>query len=642
MTLAPETLAAINCAIREVMARLAVPEPLTASQWADRDFYLSPESSSIPGPWVTFPYQVAILDVMGHDDVTTVTWQKSARVGYTKLCLAVLAYNIAHRRRSQVLYQPTDGDSSDFVASEINPMIRDCPPVSEQLLAPPSSKSEFNTNERKQFKGCNLYTRGGKSSRNYRRLTVDTVMYDELDAFDMDIDKAGSATSLGDKRFETSSFKKSIRGSTPREAMTSQIMESMSAADQVFDRHVACQQCGERHPLRWEWFKWDSGKSETVRHECPHCHAMQTYSDFGAMDRGGRWVAESGMWIDEDGTWFRDAAGQVVPPPRHVGFKIWSAYSYFLPWPELIDAHLEATARSKEGDDRKLKTFTNEMRGEPWERQGETVEAHVLMRNREQYAHDVPGWVRHVTAAVDVQNDRLELEVVGWGPGEESAGIRYQQLYGRLDQPEIWDVLDHELSRLLDGDGRQWSIDRVCIDSGGSYTGEVYAFVRRNPERYWAIKGRSQAGYPIVPVKLPEVSPRNWLRLIPIGTDTAKELIYDRYRIVEQGPGYCHYNIDPRANYHHAYFKGATSERQVVKYRRGVRYMVWEKDPNVPNEPLDLRVYNVGALRLSQQFYGVSLEDEPPPEPQPPPEVPDPSVRRAAVRRPGKSWSHDW
>ena len=82
-------------------------EPLTLSQWADKHFYLSAESSSVVGRWETRPYQKAIMDCISNDDIRTITWQKCGRVGYTKIIVAAVGYYAHHKKRKQVIWQPT-------------------------------------------------------------------------------------------------------------------------------------------------------------------------------------------------------------------------------------------------------------------------------------------------------------------------------------------------------------------------------------------------------------------------------------------------------------------------------------------------------------------------------------------------------
>lgn len=104
---------------------LSKPESLTLSQWADKHFYLSAESSYTEGTWETIPFQKAIMDCISNDDIRTVDFIKSARVGYTKMILAALGYFHEHKKRNTVLFQPTEPDAEDFSLTELTPMLRD-------------------------------------------------------------------------------------------------------------------------------------------------------------------------------------------------------------------------------------------------------------------------------------------------------------------------------------------------------------------------------------------------------------------------------------------------------------------------------------------------------------------------------------
>ena len=86
------------------------------------------------------------------------------------------------------------------------------------------------------------------------------------------------------------------------------------------------------------------------------------------------------------------------------------------------------------------------------------------------------------------------------------------------------------------------NIAQVCMDSGGHFTDEVYAFSRKmGIDWLIPIKGASQAGKPVA--NFPKTRNKKGVYLTLVGTDSAKELIYQRYRILEPGAGYCHWPI---------------------------------------------------------------------------------------------------
>jgi phage terminase large subunit GpA-like protein len=557
------------------------------------------------------------MDLISLDDVEVISWQKCARIGYTKIIVAAEGYFIEHKHRNVAVWQPTDGDAQDFVKDEVDTMLRDVPVVGAMLRADPEKKSKHNTIQKKSFFGSVLDIKGGKSSKNFRRMTKDVGIYDELSGFDRNIDNQGDATSLGDKRLTQSPFPKSIRGSTPTRKGLCQIEQSISHADMRFHRFIPCLECDGLQELSWSKIKFDNNDPSTTRHECEFCGHGAVYSDYQDMDALGVWRdvewiesdggwSETGYWIDEssDEIILRDAAGDATEWPIHIGLWIWGAYSYELTWPKMVSEFLSANEEKKVGAIEKLITFTNTRWGETWEDEGESADNHALYKRREHYVAPVPAGVQYLTAFVDVQDDRFEYEVCGWGFGEESWSIDYVRLYGDLSKGEIWNILAEKLrQQYADTSGVLIDIKLVGIDSGGHFTDEVYGFSRSFGCR-WVIptKGSSQRNQPIA--SFPRKPNARRVYLTSVGTDTAKELIYRRYQILNPGAGYCHYPVND--DYDETYFKQATTEKKIKRYTRGVPYYVWDAGKR-RNEALDCRVGNLVMIRILQSNYGVRL-----------------------------------
>jgi phage terminase large subunit GpA-like protein len=78
----------------------------------------------------------------------------------------------------------------------------------------------------------------------------------------------------------------------------------------------------------------------------------------------------------------------------------------------------------------KLEVFTNTVLGEVW-KPVEQIEYEDLTWNLETYPAKVPPGVLILTAGVDMQKDRLECEVVGWGMNDESWSIAYRVFEGQ-------------------------------------------------------------------------------------------------------------------------------------------------------------------------------------------------------------------
>ncbi|ENB4789627.1 phage terminase large subunit family protein, partial [Escherichia coli] len=197
--------------VRAGLRSLFRPEPQTAVEWADASYYLPKESAYQEGRWETLPFQRAIMNAMGSDYIREVNVVKSARVGYSKMLLGVYAYFIEHKQRNTLIWLPTDGDAENFMKTHVEPTIRDIPSL--LALAPwYGKKHRDNTLTMKRFSnGRGFWCLGGKAAKNYREKSVDVAGYDELAAFDEDIEQEGSPTFLGDKRIEGSVWPKSIR-----------------------------------------------------------------------------------------------------------------------------------------------------------------------------------------------------------------------------------------------------------------------------------------------------------------------------------------------------------------------------------------------------------------------------------------------
>lgn len=585
-------------AIKEGLEYYRTQPPLTGAEWADKNFYLSAESSGIEGRWVTFPYQIGPLNWMCDDDIEEFNWQKSARVGYTKLLLAATGYGIEHKKRNIVIWQPTDGDAKDFTGDEIDTMLRDVPVVGDLLRCPVDSKSKYNTVEKKVFLGATLDIKGGKSGRNYRRMTKDIAVYDETDGFDTDIDGEGSPFELGDTRTQTSSFPKSIRGSTPRIKNVSLIEAAVNACgDWVFYRFLPCPQCGGMQYLEFAQLRVKD--DEAGQYICKHNGCVITYSDYPEMDKGGRWQTLHGYYYRDDTDLFYDPNDEIIPRPKRIAAVIWSAYSYFTTWTDTAEKWVEARKESKNGNHSKLKTVINTRLGETWEEKGESIEATGFMARLENYTPEcLPTGVIVITAGVDVQggkDSRIECEIVGHGLEGETWSIDYFAIKGDPEQQDVWNHLDEQLLKhFFREDGVELHIAATFVDSGYLAT-QVYKFTGpRKSRNVFATKGVNdgllcnQGSW--------KGDKKNGSRAIlhTINVDDAKTILFKRLQKENHGPGYCHFP----AHYTQEYFDGLTNEEKKEKRKAGrlVGYEWKKKHDHKANEPIDCRNYATGAL----------------------------------------------
>lgn len=602
--------------LRSGLEAVAQPEPMRLSQWADKHFFLSAESSYVEGAWQSWPFQRAILDCMGHDDIRSVTLKKSARVGYTKMLLACVGYMAQHKRRNQVVYQPTDDDAEDWVKTELDTMLRDVS-IMGKVFPAFLRRSKENTLKTKSFLGSKCHVRGGKAAKNYRRLTVDAVYLDELDGFDRDIEREGSPTKLSGKRLEGAVFPKHIKGSTPKLAGYSLIDEEHDAAQLQFTFRIPCPHCGHMQALDWggktvpHGFKWQPGKPDTVQHICAGCGVGFGQADYLATWEQGRWISPQGIWIDAD-CCFRTRDGLALPAPDSVAFHVWTAYSPQATWAGIVEDFLSAGALLKTGDHTAMKTWVNTTRGLSFKLEGSKTNADVLRLRAKAETYRLrlcPRACLVLTCFVDVQDNRLVATVWGWGRHDESWVIDDRVIHCDPGQWSSWLQLDNYLgSRFPHEGGQRLAIDAVGIDTGGHYTHHVYRYVMaRESRRVHATKGDSMLGKPIVAgtprkqdVNADGQIIKDGVKLWFIGTDTAKDLLFNRLSIAQPGPGFIHMSADLGDSF----FDEITAEERLEQRTARGTEARWVNPKQRANERTDTAVGNLFlAARLKLHQY---------------------------------------
>ncbi len=575
--------------IRKSLAEALRPPPiLSVSQWSEKNMVLSADYSASTGRFRAYPYQNGIMDSMTDPKNKTVTVMKSARVGYTQILNNAFGYFIHHDPSPILIVQPRNSDAEDHSKKVIAPMLRDVPALAS-LSGDPKSKISNQTILVKQFpNSSSVKLIGADSPGGFRRVTVRVVMFDEIDGYPSGGAGAeGDQIALGIKRTETFWNRVIILGSTPTNKGVSRIEKS-----------------------------WLNSDMRRYFVPCPHCQTYQVL-EWGGVDtpHGIKWLRnELGEYIEDSGyyacingcvieenhkEWMvRQGEWRATAPFRgHAGFHIWSGYS-LLPnagWSRLVEEWLDVHK-----DPLQRKTFYNLVLGEPYEDRGDSALAESKLLERcEIWADEVPEGVGVLTAGIDFQYDRCEIEVVGWGRYEESWSIAYETIHGDIDDPDFWGNIDRYLSKKFRGfDGRPFVIAAACLDSGGQegHTQKVYDFCKaRLGRRVWAIKGESARGgqrSPIWPTKKPTSRTKKTYRPIILGVNTAKDVIRHRLHIEQAGPGYMHFPSDRDLGY----FQQLTAERSVRKEERGQIYRVWELPAGRANEALDCRVYAYAAL----------------------------------------------
>lgn len=562
---------------------LKPPPKMTLSEWADHYRMLSPEASAEPGRWRTSkaPYQREIMDAIGDHKSHKIIIMSAAQIGKTDaFILNTLGYYMDYSPAPIMVMQPTLDMGQTFSKDRLAPMLRDTPRLTDKV----DTKSRYagNTILKKNFPGGHVTIVGANSASSLASRPIKVLLADEVDRYPASAGTEGDPLSLAQKRQTTFWDKKTVMVSTP-------VIKDQSRIEKEFNHstreewNVPCPECGHYQPLVWEGVVFDKDNPQgEVRYRCERCGVLSAERQWKDQSINGKFVPEN-------------------PDAEARGFHLNTLASTFCGWNEIVQKFIIAKEQLDQGNPEGMKVWVNTELGEPWEEQGEHVDETELFNRREIYDAEVPEDVLVLTAGVDVQDDRFEVEVVGWGVGKESWGIRYQKIFGDMLKDQVWEDLDNFLlSTFHKKDGTALRIIAACIDSGGHHTDQVYRFTKKRYERrVFAIKGKGGAEVPYI--RNPTTSNRVKTPLFIIGVDAGKSMLYQRLKVESKGPNYCHFPANEEAGYTETYFKGLTSEKMVVRFRKGRSVVVWEvKDSaHKRNEPLDLRNYATAALEIT-------------------------------------------
>jgi phage terminase large subunit GpA-like protein len=583
---------------------LAIPHEMTTPEWAEA--YRVVDRGARKGRWSneTVPFLTEIMAAADDPLVREIIFKKSSQVGGSEVINNILGKRI-HQNPTEIIYCAEKEDKATAWTQEsFDSMVRATPELRRLI----SKRPEENNQKYKAFPGGGLFVAWATSPAELSSRPAQIIFFDEKAAYKPT--KEGDAVKLGEARTKTYDGEELIvKISTPRRCDCTSVGETCGDISHDYARgdqrqfYVPCPHCDEFQTLKFggkdvEYgLKWDPDSPETPFYICEFCFTMIEEFDRPDMLAKGHWVAS-------------------MPFNGVASFAINQLTSPFVSWGRMVVDFLEAKKSMA-----KLEVYTNTVLGETW-KPVESIEYEDLSWNLEPYPAAVPSGVLVLTAAVDVQKDRIEAEIVGWGKDHESWAIEHRTFYGSPgveiseeddesieddDTPEGLKPVWHELETFLKASyigesGRVYRVQCAAIDSG--YLARlVYKFCHKHRAKRWfAVKGMSDPFKPLI--SKPTLQGQNpKVTMFPIGTNAAKDEVFASLKVIEPGPGYCHFP-DQQPYSEEAHMKQLASERMVTHSRGGRTYRVYEKvGASVRNEALDLRVYNIAARTILNPDY---------------------------------------
>jgi phage terminase large subunit GpA-like protein len=560
---------------------LKPPPKLNVVEWADTYRFLSPESSSMPGRWKTSRIEAARGPMLAVTDPTVrkITVMGPTQLLKTELINNIVGYFVHQDPAPMIVMQPDLTVAEAWSKDRLDKMVRDTPVLNE-LIKTKKSRDSDNTILHKSFPGGHITIVGSNSPSGLASRPVRLTLRDEVDKYPDSAGDEGDPSSLIIERSATFWNSLDVGVCSPTIKGRSKIEREYLNSDQR-KFHVDCPHCGHNHFMEFKNVRWQDHNPDTAEYECPECNTLWTEQERLQAIKGGAYVA-------------------TMPFTGHAGFHVNKLASPWEPLSVLVRKFLEA-----QGDIQKLKTFINTQLAETWEEKGEAPEHMRLYERREPYAiNSIPQGVVFLVAGGDVQKDRIEVEIVGYGRNKESWSIDYRVIMGETSTEAPWKELDKLLNETWVNTSRQeLTIRTLAVDSGYN-TQHVYNWARKyTGNRVMVVKGQDALQNLIGVPQAADVThagkrARRSVKVWPVGVSTAKTELYGFLNLNGAGddgvypPGFCHF-----PQYGEEYFRMLTAEQLMKRKVNGKTVHVWVKTYE-RNEALDCRNYARAAANM--------------------------------------------
>lgn len=573
-------------AIAESWGILKPRDNLTVTQWADK-FRIIQSGKYYSA---TTPYMREPMDCATDHRVGEIVIAASAQVSKTTTLENIAGYYIAHEPRQILMVMETLDKSKAWSEDKLRHMGEHTFPG---VFAQARSRDARNTMLFKSFAGGDIAIVGANAPSGLKSRARNLVLLDETSGYEDSAGDEGDVEQLAIKRTETFPNALVVRTSTPTVShrilddngnpviLPSRIFRAYNRTDKR-EWWCKCPHCDQWATLKWSNVRWEENNPKTAHYVCESCKTALADADRFRMAMNGEWrpsapfSGKAGFCVN----------GLVSPFPAHRGYV------------NKLHEYAEQFIEGKR-DPNKLRVFINTVLAEDFCDFGAVPDTAPLFKRRESYSPDaLPDDILCLTAGVDVQGDRLELQVVGWGEGEECWIVGHWIIPGDPAKKKVWEDSEGELTRKFSTrSGETLTINCALIDSGdGKSQKDVYKYViPRQARRIYASKGDGRQGHPVVDQKRPSnfQKKREPIFLVHIGTDTVKDMIFHRCKLTEIGPKYIHFVNTLDAEWFNQ-FSGEEQKTVTISGKTETRWV----QIRARNEALDCFVMNFAAVHL--------------------------------------------
>lgn len=576
-----------SAAARAVVAKVSrPPPPVDLNAWAVRNIVFGAESP-LPGPYdpEKFPFFRRPLELASPEDPSD-GWdmRKSAQLGGTILAQIIVCGRLDEAPGPMLYVHPIDSNAKKWKRNKFSKMVAQTPRIAA-AMQPEGARTGNSAMYWARRDGRGFLQLAGANSPS--QLSMESYPIQFQDDVSKWIADNGAGDPGGQADSRTKAFLafggKIFRIGTALKLPGCRITEHWQRGTRE-SWHVPCPHCGTEQALEWENMLacLDEANPADAHFTCIHCNERIDERHREAMNRRGRWVAEN-------------------PKAGRVSLYLWAAYSPLETWSNIAKAWLEA-----KGNPEKEQTFLNDTVGRAYQT-ATSAPDWASLRDRAEAAGlpfgTVPAGYFLVTAGLDCQQDRVEVQIVAWGPRLRRVVIDYLVIRHHVGTAAAQDELSALLERTWpDARGKRRRLDMLAID-GNAWTNDVHAWARSaRSGRVMVVRGaKLDTAAPLAHVKherRPDgkvvKAQRRWFS---VGVSGMKASLYAGLK--KDDPldlGF----IGFVAGLDDEYYRQLTSEvRTPIKGRQGSTTWRWVPVSGVAQEALDSHLYAwAAAIRI--------------------------------------------
>lgn len=483
------------------------PERLGVITWNERFRTLGNDQSDAVGPFrfSRSPHTRGIVRLMQDArrlGIEEIFGEKCAQSGLSEAVRCYLAWLADQNPLPVMLILPTEQKGREIIAERIIPMFEGCEPLK-------SLQTEYARDMQKSFirlaNGFVLFLGWSGSPTSLASHPVAVIVADECDKFEIPSGREANPLSLARQRLKKFGGRQLLIAISTPTLPEGEVHSGREQCPIQLRYYVPCPHCGEFQRLVYDRLKIPPAElnetrqqhatrlevSRNVGYECRACRVVIEQSHQRAMIGRGVWAAVEAAELPEFPDMVARSEDGIVyegwPPGRKVGLHLSDLSVPWVEWWRTASAGVEA------GDDPiKLQDFRNSRLGEPHKPATSVTMPDVFAAKSLSAVirpGTVPPWATVLLATADVQKDYFVWVVRAWGPRMRSCRVAH----GTAATFDELRRLTIDSSFEVIGENRTMQPFRLAIDTSGTRTHDVYAFILANPIRVLGMRGSNRA-----------------------------------------------------------------------------------------------------------------------------------------------------